>query len=134
MSNGDTVRDIYAAFGRGDVPAMLGRMAEDVVWEQHMTDGYGIPWMRPGRGVANVRAFFETVGRELELQRFETTNVLEGGSQVVALIRLEARVRATGRLIEDFEGHVWTFDAAGKVQAFRHLVDTHQHWKAAGRG
>lgn len=33
MSPIETVRQIYAAFGRGDVPAILACLAEDVDWE-----------------------------------------------------------------------------------------------------
>ena len=29
-----TITDLYAAFGRGDVPAILDALAEDVRWEQ----------------------------------------------------------------------------------------------------
>ena len=28
-----TVQEIYSAFGQGDVPAILARLADDVVWE-----------------------------------------------------------------------------------------------------
>ena len=33
MSNVHTVQEIYAAFGRGDVPAILSRLSESVEWE-----------------------------------------------------------------------------------------------------
>ena len=33
VSNLATVRGIYAAFGRGDIPAILDALAEDVEWE-----------------------------------------------------------------------------------------------------
>ena len=33
MSNLQTVQDIYAAFGRGDIPAILDELADDVRWD-----------------------------------------------------------------------------------------------------
>jgi ketosteroid isomerase-like protein len=32
--NADIVRGIYDAFGRGDIPAILETLSEDVAWEQ----------------------------------------------------------------------------------------------------
>jgi hypothetical protein len=47
-----------------------------------------------------------------------------------AVIHVQIAVRATGRIINDVELHLWTFDTRGKVARFRHVVDTHQHWLA----
>ena len=33
MRHTETVREIYASFERGDLPAILKRLAEDVEWE-----------------------------------------------------------------------------------------------------
>jgi ketosteroid isomerase-like protein len=33
MQNSKIVQEMYAAFGRGDVPAILQRLADDVEWE-----------------------------------------------------------------------------------------------------
>lgn len=34
MSNADVVRGLYEAFGRGDVPSVLGLLAPDVDWRE----------------------------------------------------------------------------------------------------
>ena len=49
----------------------------------------------------------------------------------MALIRLDATVRATGKRVKDLEAHLFTFDDAGRVTRFRHFVDTHQHLLAS---
>jgi ketosteroid isomerase-like protein len=44
LSNLKTVQDIYAAFGAGDIPAILAKLAPDVDWEY----GQGlsqVPWL-----------------------------------------------------------------------------------------
>lgn len=130
MSHLETVQHIYQSFGRGDVPGILECLAEDVEWEHDALD-HGVPWLTPGRGKAHVLAFFGVVGKELEITRFEVSNLLVGNQQVVGVISIEARVRSTGKLLRDLELHLWTFAASGKVARFRHVADTHQHWLAS---
>ena len=57
MANIDVVREIYGAFGRGDIPAILGHLAENVDWEYGpvSTD---VPWLQHRRGRAQVGEFF----------------------------------------------------------------------------
>ena len=132
MSDVATVQAIYAAFGRGDIPAILERLAEDVAWEQ-WTGGSpaaaGIAYLAPRTGRAEVGQFFAALGA-LEFHAFEPTGFLEGDHQVAALIRLDVTVRATGKRFQDDEVHLWTFDDAGRVVRFRHYVDTAKHLAA----
>jgi ketosteroid isomerase-like protein len=123
-----TVEAIYAAFGRGDIPGILGALREDVEWEHDAVD-HGIPWLAPRQGRAQVMAFFEAL-RALDIRRFEPKRILADGSMAAAVIHVQIAVRATGRIINDVELHLWTFDTQGKVARFRHVVDTHQHWLA----
>lgn len=129
MAPVDTVHQIYQAFGRGDVPAILDQLAEDVEWEYGISST-DVPWLQPRRGRAQVAEFFQALAA-LEIQKFQPKAFLEGGSLVVALVDLEATVRSTGRrVVEEDEAHIWRFDAAGKVSRFRHRADTYQHWAA----
>ena len=124
-----TVAAIYAAFGRGDIAGILGALREDVEWEHDVVD-HGIPWLAPRQGRAQVAGFFEAL-RALDIRRFEPKRILADDTMAAAVIHVEIAVRATGRVINDVELHLWTFDAQGKVARFRHVVDTHQHWLAA---
>ena len=132
MSNLAVVRDIYAAFGRGDVPAILEHLSDSVEWEY----GAGtteIPWLQPRQGRAGAAAFFSSLGA-LEIEKFVPKVFLEGPGLVVALVDLEAKVKATGRrIVEEDEAHIWYFDEANRVTRFRHRVDTQQQL-AAYRG
>src|SRR4051794_17211919 len=63
-NNAATVAGIYAAFGRGDVPAIVGRLAEDVAWDDwadNFAQRAGVPDLVPRRGPAEVEAFFAVV-------------------------------------------------------------------------
>ena len=129
MSNVKTVQDIYAAFGRGDIPAIIERMADDVVWEYGVSST-DVPWLVPRRGKSGVQKFFETL-RGMDIHRFGVGHVAESGPTVIALFNIEATVKSTGRrLVEEDEVHLWHFDEKGRVARFRHRADTHQHWLA----
>lgn len=120
----ETVQQIYAAFGRGDVPFILSCLADDVQWE-YATAPNPIPWIQPLQGRAQVPKFFEALGAGIDITRFEVTKIFGDDSTVVGLVTLEYTARATGRKVQEIdEVHVWHFDAAGKVARFRHRADT----------
>ena len=123
MTRTQIIQDIYAAFGRGDIPAILERLAENVEWDQG-DHGHGVPVLAPRRGRQEVAQFFASLS-VLEFTRFEIKNVLEGGDQVIGVAHVGHRHKETGKSFEDLELHMWTFDAAGRIAAFRHFVDTY---------
>lgn len=125
MENVAVVQQIYEAFGRGDVPAILDHLAEDVEWE-YGVNSTSVPWLQPRRGRQGASEFFGYLGG-LEVHKFVPKTMLESDDVVVALIDFEATVKETGqRISEEDEAHIWHF-AQGKVVRFRHRADTHQH-------
>ena len=129
MSNVPTVQRVYAAFGQGDIPAILSHLAETIQWEYGMLDA-GVPWLQPRKGRAEVPKFFESLNA-FQLQKFQPKIFLANGNVVVALIDVAFIVKATGRaVVEEDEVHIWHFDSEGRVIRFCHKVDTHQHWLA----
>jgi ketosteroid isomerase-like protein len=133
MSNIATVQEIYAAFGRSDIPAILDRLADDVCWD-HLPDGGGaqrhdVPWLRERTGRDDVAGFFEALDA-LDFHVFAPTAILGDGDTVVALIDEDVTVRATGERFRDATAHVWSFAPDGRVIAFRHLTDTVKHVEA----
>jgi len=123
MDHVTTVQQIYEAFGRGDVPAILGYLADDVSWDQD-APGYGVPLYEPGVGKAHVERFFSTL-QDIDFLRFEPSNFLSGGNQVAVPIAVEVRVKATGKTVKALEMHLWTFGQDGKVTRFFHCIDRH---------
>jgi ketosteroid isomerase-like protein len=127
MSNAKTVQDIYGAFGAGDIPAILSKLADDVDWEYGQSKN-DVPWLQPRRGRNAVGGFFEAIGAGLEFHKFVPKQIIDGGDTVVALVDIEVTVKATGkRITEEDEIHLWRFGPDGKVARFRHGVDTHAH-------
>ena len=131
MSNADTVRSIYEAFGRGDVPAILEHIAADCELEHWDAPHHAgaVPYLRPQRGPDGFGAFFGEVGR-YEIKDFQVRDVIGDGRQVVVEVFIHNQVPETGKEIRDEELHLWTFDDQGKVARMRHYVDTAQHLEA----
>jgi uncharacterized protein len=128
------VESIYAAFGSGDIPAILACLDPEVAWEawpDNFGQRSGVPWLLARSGRAGAQEFFGSL-QALEFHEFEVRALLEGPHAVVADVRLVASVRATGLRFEEEELHYWTFGANGLVTRFRHYADTAKHIAAAG--
>ena len=128
-----TVDSIYEAFGKGDIPAIIDYLADNVQWEQwadNSAQKAGVPWMQARKGKDGVFEFFRIVG-ELSIKDFRVLSVMGNGSQVAAEFIIEADVPATGGHYRDEEMHLWTFDEQGKVIRLRHYTDTAKHIAAA---
>lgn len=134
-SNLSTVQAIYAAFGQGNIPAIINHLDDTVQWESwadNTAQKAGVPWLKAQKGKEGALAFFQCVGSLLQIKDFQVLNLMEGGNQVAAEFVIEADVPSTGGHFRDEEIHLWTFNDSGKVARFRHYADTAKHMKAAG--
>ncbi len=127
--NVGTVAAIYEAFGRGDVPAILDRLCDDVEWEQGIRET-AIPYYVPGIGKEHVVSFFQNLAATLDLSHFEPLAICDGGDIVTVPIRYAGRIIGGGEIPMDMECHVWRFGPDGKVAAFNHVLDLHLHERA----
>jgi ketosteroid isomerase-like protein len=133
MNTLEIVQDIFAAFGRGDVPAVLAHLSPEIEWDLEQSGAAAeLPWLRPRRGLEEVAGFFTDFAEHVEMLRFEPRAFyVTAEGDVADVFFMEGRVRRTGRTVVDAaDMHLWTFDASGKVVRFRHVVDTWQHVQA----
>jgi ketosteroid isomerase-like protein len=128
MSHIDTVKQIYESFGRGDIPAILNRLDDNVEWETQVPVE-GVPWLQARRGKASIPAFFESLA-PLKITRFEPYDFFESGNKVFVLVHFAAEHQGKSYTFP-IEGHLWQFNAAGKVVKYDHVVDTAQMWRMA---
>jgi hypothetical protein len=131
--NAATVADIYAAFGRGDVAAILARLAPDVAWEvwpDNFAQRGAVPYLAARSGPGEVAGFFAELAAMTVLD-FAVLDVIGEGRQVVAEVRASFALPNGGRFADE-ELHLWTFDGAGRVSRFRHYCDTAKHLAASG--
>ena len=126
--NAAAVAEVYAAFGRGDVAAILDQLTEDVawdVWPRHYAQQADVAHLRARRGPAEVAEFFVEISG-WTVRAFDVQDIIGTGRQVVAQVHAEFELPDGGR-IHDEELHLWTFDDQGRVCAFRHYCDTAKH-------
>ena len=131
-NNAATVAEVYAAFGRGDVAAILDRLADDVAWDDwadNFAQRAGVPDLVARRGPAAVEAFFGVVS-SWRLLDFAILDIIGVGRQVVAEVRASFALPGGGRFADE-ELHLWTFDDGGQVVRLRHYCDTAKHIAAA---
>jgi ketosteroid isomerase-like protein len=132
QANAEIISAIYEQFGRGDVPAILERIAPDCRWESwnvtHFGQRGGLPTQQQRSGPDGVAEFFGRVA-ELEMHDFQVLDVLAGERQVVVEVVIEYTTPAGGRL-RDEELHLWTLDERGQIARMRHYVDTAKHLAA----
>ena len=127
-SNAAAVGAIYEAFGNGDVPAILERLSEDVVWEEwddNSAQNAGAPEFVRRNGRDGAAEFFVVVGG-LEIHDFQVLDVIGGERQVAVEVEIDFTPPGGTRL-RDQELHLWTFGEDGLVTRMRHYVDTAKH-------
>jgi hypothetical protein len=113
--------DAYAAFGRGDIPAVLDTLADDIEWV--VPGPSDIPTAGTYKGKQAAGAWFGVLHENLEFQVFEPREYIAQGDKVVSLIYAEATTRRNGGKIAIHEAHVWVF-RDGKVTSIQFYQDT----------
>lgn len=119
--NIEVIKDAYAAFGRGDVAAILASLTDDVEWELPGPAEIAYAGLRHGRDGA--AEFFRLLAQSDEVQAFEPRRFLAEGDTVVVLGHYEARVKSTGRIAKTDWVHVFEL-RNGKVASWREYFDS----------
>ena len=123
-TNAEVVQGTYEAVGRGDIPALLDLLTDDVQWT--FQGPSTIPFAGVRRGREGVAEFFSLVGENIEFQDFEPREFIAQGDTVVVLGFERSRIKPTGRTFEQEWAHVYKL-RDGKVAEFLALEDTAAH-------
>ena len=116
-----TVQDIYANFGKGNIPPIVALFADDIRFAHD--GGPDVPYAKDRHGKAEAAAFFSDLAATVEVTQFVVEHCVEQGDTVVALGRWAGRARNTGKSFACEWAMRWTF-AAGKVTLYRSFHDT----------
>lgn len=117
----EIVQQIYAAFGRGDLPTLLSLLADDVQWT---LNGKGsIPYGGRHAGKAAVERWFGLLGQTVTFTQFEIDRTVAKDSTVFCFGREAGTVKATGKSYTTPLLHVWEF-ADGRVASFSDYFDS----------
>ena len=122
------IKDIYAAFGRGDIQTILASMTEDVSWEFEAPAE--ITWGGCRRGPAEAAGFFAGIAAEHADPKLEMTEFLATSDAVAAFGRYQATLRATGSRVDTPVGHYFKF-RDGKISRYINLINTAAFVQAA---
>jgi hypothetical protein len=120
----EAVQRLYAAYGRGDVDAVLAELADDVDWAAEAA-GTSVPWWGNFRGKAEVPQFFKEIGSNIDVTEFDLVSLTSNDTDVVATIHWTFTVNATGKTASMYMQHWWKF-TGGKIVFFRGSEDTAQ--------
>ena len=119
-SNVQVMEQLYQAFGRGEIPAVLARFDPQIEW----ISAEGAPY--PGTFIgpqAVLEGIFIRIGTDWDGFRADAFEFIDGGDQVVALGRYSGTYRATGRAMNAAFAHVWTL-RDGSITRYRQYLDS----------
>ena len=119
--NVDVVQQGYEAFGRGDIPAVLELLTDDVEWTEQGPSV--IPFAGTFRGREGIAEFFTLLDETLEFEQFEPRKFVGQGDTVVVVGYERGLVKPTGRTFEHEWAHVYTL-RDGKIATGLFLEDT----------
>lgn len=130
-TNVELVRGIYDAFATGDVPAVLGAMSPDIVWNEADSHPYadGNPYVGPQAVLEGV--FARCIG-EWDNFAVQIDELLDAGDTIVALGRYTGTYKATGKPQNTQLVHVWRIKD-GKIARFQQHADTLHMAQVMGR-
>jgi ketosteroid isomerase-like protein len=131
MENVTLLKSLYGAFGKGDIPAVLGLMSPDIKWYEAESNPYrpsGEPWVGPEAVLNNL---FMRMGAEWEGFTIHTRSFYGAGDSVIVEARYSGTYKPTGKSIDVQVCHVWDVKD-GKVTRFQQYVDTAKLQAAMG--
>lgn len=123
MSNVQLISDLYEAFGRGDVPAVLGAMDPAIAWHEAESNPYmpsGEAWIGPDAILNNL---FIKLAEEWDGFTVHPGTFHDAGNTVTVEARYTGTYRATGKPMDIQVCHVWTV-IDGKIAKFQQYADT----------
>ncbi|MCW5964739.1 MAG: nuclear transport factor 2 family protein [Bryobacterales bacterium] len=123
MDNVSLLKNLYDAFGRGDIRTVLGTMSPDIHWYQAENNPYmrsGEPWVGPDAVVDNL---FMKLGAEWDGFSVHPKAFHGAGNSVIVEARYSGTYKKTGKSMDTQVCHVWDVEG-GKVTRFQQYVDT----------
>jgi ketosteroid isomerase-like protein len=119
--NVHAVRQIFDAFSRGDIPALLALLDEKVEWA--IPGPSSIPHAGKAHGKKGVADFLKRLSESTDLTSFAPAAFIAESNHVVVLGHESGKSKPLGRTYENPWAMVFTFKG-GLVAGFREYIDT----------
>lgn len=123
MDNLSLIRNLYDAFGRGDIPSVLAAMSPNIKWSEAESNPYmpsGKAWVGPDAVLNNL---FIKLGAEWDGFTVHPRSFHSAGESIIVEARYSGTYKATGKSMDAQVCHVWDVKS-GKVTRFQQYVDT----------
>jgi uncharacterized protein len=121
----EIVQNIYAAFAKGDIPNVLQKFDQKIVWNEAENFPYadGNPYIGPE---AVLEGVFKRLGGEWDYWNLTEQKYYEANSgEIIVTGRYKAKNKMTGKEINVQFVHMWTL-VDGLVTNFQQYADTYQ--------
>ncbi|MBM1107021.1 nuclear transport factor 2 family protein [Aurantibacter crassamenti] len=122
--NIQVIENLYKGFETGDIPAVLGLMHSNIEWNEAESNSLadGNPYVGPDAILNGVFARLGANHEYFNLKDIEIHNMSE--NKVLATLRYDAKVNATGKAYNAQAAHLWMLNSEGKITGFQQFVDT----------
>ena len=117
--NKRVVQSLFEAFGRGDIPGVLGLVSEDARWDA--PGPAAVPFYGERRGHEGATEFFQQLGSNVDFEVFEVKELIAEGDSVVVTGRERGRVKSSGKTYE--QDWVLLFKVRGGKVTHFHCYD-----------
>jgi ketosteroid isomerase-like protein len=124
--NVQTVKDFFAAIGRGDKEGLLALIAEDIEW---IIPGEDWPLAGTHRGHAGLADLLQTASKSIETST-EPRDFVAQGDRVLVVGFAKGKIKATNKTFEDHFVFAITV-RGGKLTNIREYIDTQALARAA---
>jgi uncharacterized protein len=118
--NVQTVKDFFAAIGRGDREGLLALVAEDVEW---IIPGEDWPLAGTRHGHAGLADLVKTQSETMEISLTEPREFVAQGDRILVVGFARGKIKATNKTWEDD----WIFAITvrdGRLTSIREYIDT----------
>ena len=100
-SNVEFVKDLFAAFGRGDIGHVIDAHADDIVMESPVSRTSTLAWAGTRTGRRELVEYFETMSAHVRPEAFQDVVFTASGDRVVVEGSNAGTVVATGARREE---------------------------------
>ena len=118
------VRALYEAFGKGDIPGVLGKFDQKIEWREAENFIYADrnPYIGPNEILEGVFLRFVSEWTDFTVS---PESIIDAGEQVVTLGTYSGTHKKTGKSVRAQMVHVWNM-SDGKAVRFQQYTDTKQ--------
>ena len=118
------VRALYEAFGKGDIPGVLGKFDQNIEWREAENFIYADrnPYIGPNAILEGVFLRFVSEWTDFTVS---PDSIIDAGEQVVTLGTYSGTHKKTGKSVRAQMVHVWNM-SDGKAVRFQQYTDTKQ--------